>query len=83
MRVGFAGTPAFAARALASIETEGFTIPLVLTQPDRPFGRGLSIAPPPVKRYAAEHEYRTWVAAEAESMALHLVAVHGRVRRAR
>ena len=56
MRVGFAGTPAFAARALASIETEGFTIPLVLTQPDRPFGRGLSIAPPPVKRYAAEHE---------------------------
>jgi len=35
------------------------------------------------ERYAAEHEYRTWVAAEAESMALHLVAVHGRVRRAR
>ena len=41
MRVGFAGTPAFAARALAAIAEAGFTIPLVLTQPDRPQGRGL------------------------------------------
>jgi len=56
MRVGFAGTPAFAVRALASIHTEGFTIPVVLTQPDRPSGRGLAIAPSPVKRYAADHD---------------------------
>jgi methionyl-tRNA formyltransferase len=55
MRVGFAGTPAFAACALAAIHRHGCTIPLVLTQPDRPFGRGLAVAPSPVKRYATEH----------------------------
>ena len=55
MRVGFAGTPAFAARVLAAVHAKGFTIPVVLTQPDRPFGRGLAIAASPVKRYAADH----------------------------
>ena len=55
MRVGFAGTPAFAARALAAVHDKGFTIPVVLTQPDRPFGRGLAIAASPVKRYTADH----------------------------
>jgi len=52
MRVGFAGTPPFAACALAAIDRQGCTIPLVLTQPDRPFGRGLAPAPSAVKRYA-------------------------------
>jgi len=52
MRVGFAGTPDFAARALAAIAGAGYTIPLVLTQPDRPHGRGLKVAPSPVKTYA-------------------------------
>ncbi|MEO8536596.1 MAG: methionyl-tRNA formyltransferase, partial [Betaproteobacteria bacterium] len=33
MRVAFAGTPEFAAQALAAIHAHGFTIPLVLTQP--------------------------------------------------
>jgi len=55
MRVGFAGTPEFAARALAAIHGHGCTIPLVLTQPDRPSGRGLALAPSAVKRYAAGH----------------------------
>lgn len=55
MRVGFAGTPAFAAHALAAIVEHGATIPIVLTQPDRPFGRGLAVAASPVKRYAADH----------------------------
>jgi methionyl-tRNA formyltransferase len=55
MRVGFAGTPAFAARVLEAIHANGFTIPVVLTQPDRPFGRGLALTASPVKRYAAEH----------------------------
>ena len=54
MRVGFAGTPEFAARALAAIHEQGYTIPLVLTQPDRPSGRGLTLAPSPVKRYAID-----------------------------
>jgi len=53
MRVGFAGTPAFAATALAAILARGFDVPLVLTQPDRPRGRGLKMAPRPVKILAA------------------------------
>jgi len=52
--VGFAGTPAFAARALAAMHEHGMTIPVVLTRPDRPYGRGLTLAPSPVKRYASE-----------------------------
>lgn len=41
MRIAFAGTPPFAAVALAAILDAGHTVPLVLTQPDRPAGRGL------------------------------------------
>ena len=53
MRVGFAGTPAFAATALAALLARGFDVPLVLTQPDRPSGRGLKDVPQPVKVLAA------------------------------
>ena len=49
MRVGFAGTPTFAATALESILAAGFAVPLVLTQPDRPHGRGMRQEPGPVK----------------------------------
>ncbi len=52
MRVGFAGTPAFAAAALAAIVDAGFDVPLVLTRPDRPQGRGLRVLPPPVRTLA-------------------------------
>ena len=52
MRVGFAGTPDFAARALAAVAAAGYTIPLVLTQPDRPHGRGMRITASPVKALA-------------------------------
>ncbi len=55
LRVGFAGTPVFAAEALAAILTAGFAVPLVLTQPDRPSGRGLKLSPSPVKLRAIEH----------------------------
>jgi len=55
MRVGFAGTPEFAARALAALHDGGHTIPLVLTQPDRPSGRGMIPTASPVKRYAQAH----------------------------
>ena len=50
MKVGFAGTPAFAAQALDAILAAGFEVPLVLTRPDRPKGRGLHAEPSPVKR---------------------------------
>jgi methionyl-tRNA formyltransferase len=55
MRVGFAGTPDFAVQALRAIREAGYTIPLVLTQPDRPHGRGLRVTPSPVKAYALGH----------------------------
>ena len=51
----FAGTPAFAATALAAIEAAGFAVPLVLTQPDRPAGRGLKLHASAVKEFAQQH----------------------------
>ena len=52
MRVVFAGTPEFAATALASLLNAGFSVPLVLTQPDRPAGRGMKLQASPVKQLA-------------------------------
>jgi methionyl-tRNA formyltransferase len=52
MRIVFAGTPEFAAVALAAIVEAGFEVVLVLTQPDRPAGRGMKLAPSPVKQLA-------------------------------
>ena len=53
MRVVFAGTPAFAATALEAIAAAGHDIASVLTQPDRPAGRGLKLASSAVARAAA------------------------------
>jgi methionyl-tRNA formyltransferase len=55
LSVVFAGTPEFASAALAAIHEAGFAVPLVLTQPDRPAGRGMKLQASPVKRYAQEH----------------------------
>ncbi|CAM2139408.1 10-formyltetrahydrofolate:L-methionyl-tRNA(fMet) N-formyltransferase [Pararobbsia alpina] len=55
LRVIFAGTPEFAATALEAIVAAGFPVPLVLTQPDRPAGRGMKLAASAVKRTALEH----------------------------
>jgi methionyl-tRNA formyltransferase len=55
MRLIFAGTPEFAAVALESLIAAGHDIPLVLTQPDRPAGRGLKPKPSPVKALAQRH----------------------------
>lgn len=55
MRVIFAGTPEFARAALERLQAAGFTIPLVLTQPDRPAGRGMKLQPSPVKQFAQAH----------------------------
>ena len=52
MKVAFAGTPAFAEVALARLHTAGFEVPLVLTQPDRPAGRGMKLQASPVKVFA-------------------------------
>ncbi|HEV3011294.1 MAG TPA: methionyl-tRNA formyltransferase [Burkholderiales bacterium] len=53
MRLVFAGTPEFAERALARLEAAGHDIVLVLTQPDRPAGRGLRPVATAVARFAA------------------------------
>ncbi|GAB4566491.1 MAG: methionyl-tRNA formyltransferase [Rhizobacter sp.] len=55
MKVAFAGTPEFAEVALARLHAAGFEIPLVLTQPDRPAGRGMKLNPSPVKAFALAH----------------------------
>jgi methionyl-tRNA formyltransferase len=54
MRVAFAGTPDFAAQALQALHAAGHEIVLVLTQPDRPSGRGLKLQPSPVKALGRE-----------------------------
>jgi methionyl-tRNA formyltransferase len=51
-RIAFAGTPAFAVPALEALVAAGATVPLVLTQPDRPAGRGRQLMGSPVKNVA-------------------------------
>ncbi len=55
MRLIFAGTPEFAQVAMAALHAAGHEIVLVLTQPDRPAGRGMKLQPSPVKHWALEH----------------------------
>ncbi len=55
MKVAFAGTPEFARVALAAIHGAGHEVPLVMTQPDRPAGRGLKLQASPVKQFAQAH----------------------------
>ena len=55
LRVIFAGTPEFARIALAQIHAAGHEVVLVLSQPDRPSGRGLKLQPSAVKQFALDH----------------------------
>ncbi len=52
MNVAFAGTPEFAAVALEAILAAGYSVSIVLTQPDRPAGRGMRLHASPVKALA-------------------------------
>ena len=52
LRIGFAGTPEFAATLLSTLIDASFQPKLVLTQPDRPTGRGRKTRPSPVRRVA-------------------------------
>lgn len=56
MRVIFAGTPEFAQVALKKLHSAGFEIALVLTQPDRPAGRGLKLQASAVKQWAVAQQ---------------------------
>ncbi len=54
MKLLFCGTPEFAVPTLRRLHAEGYELAAVVTQPDRPRGRGLKPAAPPVKQAAAE-----------------------------
>ncbi|HUJ87956.1 MAG TPA: methionyl-tRNA formyltransferase [Burkholderiales bacterium] len=56
MRLAFAGTPEFAERSLAALLGADHQVALVLTQPDRPAGRGMRPLQSAVKRLALQHE---------------------------
>ena len=68
MRVIFAGTPEFARVALAQLHAAGFEIPLVLSQPDRPAGRGMKLQQSAVKQWA---EARKIMVAQPRSLRLY------------
>lgn len=54
LRLGFAGTPVFAARILAALLANHFSVSVVYTQPDRPTGRGRKLSASAVKQLAVE-----------------------------
>jgi len=55
MKIIFAGTPPFAAAALEALLEHDVEVAAVLTQPDRPSGRGMQLHPSPVKQVAVRH----------------------------
>lgn len=60
MKIIFAGTPEFAVPALAALIVAGHEIVLVLTQPDRPAGRGMKLKASPVKELALQHHLQVF-----------------------
>ena len=58
MNLVFAGTPPFAAAALAALHDHGHTIAAVLTQPQRPSGRGMKVQPSAVAQEAIKRGIR-------------------------
>jgi methionyl-tRNA formyltransferase len=55
LKIIFAGTPDFAAAALEALLAQNLEVAAVLTQPDRPAGRGMQLTPSPVKQLALQH----------------------------
>jgi methionyl-tRNA formyltransferase len=60
VRVVFFGSPAFALPSLEALHAAGHEVALVVTQPDRPAGRGQKTTPPPVATYARDHGLPLW-----------------------
>ncbi|MGJ7568064.1 methionyl-tRNA formyltransferase [Variovorax sp. GB1R11] len=67
LRVVFAGTPEFARAALEAIAAAGHDVVLVMSQPDRPAGRGMKLQASPVKQCAVAHQ---WPVAQPRSLRL-------------
>ena len=60
MRLVFLGSPAFAVPSVDALRRAGHEVRMVVTQPDRPAGRGQKSTPPPVAVYAREHALPLW-----------------------
>lgn len=60
LRIVFAGTPQIAKTVLGKILAGGFNVELVLTQPDRPAGRGMKLTASPVKELAMQHNIEVY-----------------------
>jgi methionyl-tRNA formyltransferase len=71
LRIIFAGTPEFAVPALAALIAAGHEIVLVLTQPDRPAGRGMKLKASPVKMLAEQHGLDIFQAVTLKDAAAH------------
>ena len=56
----FAGTPDFALQSLLALHKAAYVPAAVLTQPDRPAGRGRKVTESPVKQFAGEHDVPVW-----------------------
>jgi len=90
LRIVFMGTPEFAIPSLEAIVSEGHELIGIVTQPDRPKGRGKRLSPPPVKEWAVERGYKIYqpekvrdneFIAELESLAPDLIvtAAYGQI----
>jgi methionyl-tRNA formyltransferase len=90
MKLVFAGTPEFAARALRALLAAGHRVSLALTQPDRPAGRGMALRPSPVKEVAISagigvfqpstlKDPATWERIRDEGADALIVAAYGRI----
>src|SRR3954466_13422878 len=78
LRLVFAGTPDFAEQALVGLAAAGHEVPLVLTRPDRPAGRGQHVAQSAVKRFALKADLPVY-----QPQSLGAAEVLDRVREAR
>ena len=56
MKIVYMGTPDFAVPPLAALVKAGYEVTAVITQPDKPKGRGKTLLPTPVKEEAMKHE---------------------------
>ncbi|MFH1263497.1 MAG: methionyl-tRNA formyltransferase [Pseudomonadota bacterium] len=90
MKIVFFGTPPFAAASLEALVTRGHEIPLVVTQPDRPAGRGRRVSEPAVKTAAAARglhviqpakmrDESLWSGLRETKAKLFVVAAYGRI----
>lgn len=71
MRVVFMGTPQFAVPSLEAVVEAGHDVVLVVTQPDRPAGRGRRLQPPPVKEAALARRLEVIQPANVQDSAFH------------